>query len=454
MQRRAFLQAAARRSAALIAAAARPASRRDAAVRPRPASRGGSRLLGRDGAQAGRSGADQPRARHAESRRCPSKRRRAPTAPPVTHLEAVGRLLAGLAPGSSCRADDSEEGRLRGAVRDLARQGLAQALDPASPDRLNFTDGGQPLVDAAFLAHAVLRAPRALRDALEPATRERLIAALESTRRIQPGFNNWLLFSATVEAALAAARRRRGIVCASTTRCGSTSSGTRATGSTATARSFIGTTTTASSSTRCCWTCSTRSVTRSPAWQRAAGAGAAAGRALRHDPGAPDRAPTARSRQSAARSPTAPAPSRRWRRSRCGAGSSRRSSRRRCAAALTAVLRRTLDAPGTFDAAGLAAHRPRRPPAGHRRALHLHRQPVSLRHGAAAARPAVHRSVLGGARRNPGPRSGRGRARPSPSITPWRVARLVDCLRVENSRNEPITLPTLRTTSSCSTSTP
>jgi hypothetical protein len=48
----------------------------------------------------------------------------------------------------------------------------------------------------------VLRAPRALREALDPATSRHLIAALESTRAITPGFNNWLLFSATVEAGL------------------------------------------------------------------------------------------------------------------------------------------------------------------------------------------------------------------------------------------------------------
>ncbi|MDF3059767.1 MAG: hypothetical protein K0R17_3982 [Rariglobus sp.] len=58
------------------------------------------------------------------------------------------------------------------------------------------------LVDAAFLAHALLRAPQALFASLPEVTRERLHAALRSTRTVQPGFNNWLLFSAMVEAAL------------------------------------------------------------------------------------------------------------------------------------------------------------------------------------------------------------------------------------------------------------
>ena len=41
-----------------------------------------------------------------------------------------------------------------------------------------------------------------LQQRLDPATRGRLVAAFESARVIQPGFNNWLLFAATVEAAL------------------------------------------------------------------------------------------------------------------------------------------------------------------------------------------------------------------------------------------------------------
>jgi hypothetical protein len=120
----------------------------------------------------------------------------------VTHLEAIGRLLAGLGPWIELPADGTAEGKLRAEYAELARQAIARAVDPASPDYLNFTRERQPLVDAAFLAEAVLRAPRALRESLDPSTRRNLIAALEATRIISPGFNNWLLFSATVEAAL------------------------------------------------------------------------------------------------------------------------------------------------------------------------------------------------------------------------------------------------------------
>jgi hypothetical protein len=120
----------------------------------------------------------------------------------VTHLEALGRLIAGIAPWIELRADSTAEGRLRAQYAALARRAIARAVDPASPDFMNFTRDRQPLVDAAFLAQGILRAPRELRDALDAMTRRQLIAALESTRPIQPSFNNWLLFSATVEAGL------------------------------------------------------------------------------------------------------------------------------------------------------------------------------------------------------------------------------------------------------------
>lgn len=120
----------------------------------------------------------------------------------VTHLEALGRLLAGIAPWLEGEGGSADEQALRVRYRALVHRGLAQALDPAGPDRMNFTDGGQPLVDAAFLAEALLRAPRALQQGVDGEVRARLIAAFEAARVIQPGFNNWLLFAATVEAAL------------------------------------------------------------------------------------------------------------------------------------------------------------------------------------------------------------------------------------------------------------
>jgi hypothetical protein len=120
----------------------------------------------------------------------------------TTHLEAVGRLLAGIAPWLELEPDGTDEGRLRDHLRQLTRDGLRQGLDPTSPDALNFRQGAHPVVDAAYLGLAVLRAPR-LFATLEPTTSGRLIEAIQATRTIRPGFNNWLLFPATVEATLA-----------------------------------------------------------------------------------------------------------------------------------------------------------------------------------------------------------------------------------------------------------
>ncbi len=81
----------------------------------------------------------------------------------VTHLEALGRLVAGLAPWIDLAPDDTAEGRLRADYAARTRRAIARAVDPASPDFLNFTRERQPLVDAAFLAQGILRARRANR---------------------------------------------------------------------------------------------------------------------------------------------------------------------------------------------------------------------------------------------------------------------------------------------------
>src|SRR4051812_34147554 len=119
-----------------------------------------------------------------------------------TYLEAIGRLLTGISPWLESGQDGGSEGELRQRYCKLARQAIAAAVDPASPDHMNFTEGSQPVVDAAFLALAVLRAPVQLWGLLDAPTKRQLVEALRSTRVIRPGFNNWLLFSATIEAFL------------------------------------------------------------------------------------------------------------------------------------------------------------------------------------------------------------------------------------------------------------
>ncbi len=170
-------------------------------------------------------------------------------------LEAFGRSMLGLAPWLELdpAALSSEERKLQSGMRRKAVRCLEMAADPDSPDFMNFTDGGQPLVDAAFLAHALVRAQKALAGrgiaaaeadesvpgqcagktagyrleaeaagaaktaAMQPdgtgadmaaplsasgRTRRHLADALRATRRIAAVNTNWLFFSAMVEAGL------------------------------------------------------------------------------------------------------------------------------------------------------------------------------------------------------------------------------------------------------------
>ncbi len=116
------------------------------------------------------------------------------------HLEVFGRLMAGIAPWLELGIDTTEEGIIRKKQLELALKSIENAVDPKADDFMNFTKGSQPLVDAAFLAQAFLRAPNQLWEPLPAQVKKNVIHAFESTRIIRPYYNNWLLFSATIEA--------------------------------------------------------------------------------------------------------------------------------------------------------------------------------------------------------------------------------------------------------------
>jgi hypothetical protein len=122
----------------------------------------------------------------------------------VTHLEAFGRLLYGIAPWLAVEYLSGDELTLQQEFSRLAQLSLDAATDPwSSPDFMNFSEGGQPLVDAAFLAQGILRAPKVLWEPLEPRVKKQIIAALKSSRKNPtPTKNNWVMFAATVESAL------------------------------------------------------------------------------------------------------------------------------------------------------------------------------------------------------------------------------------------------------------
>ena len=119
------------------------------------------------------------------------------------HLEALGRTLCGIAPWLELDGLTGEEAEIQAEYRELTRKAIANAVNPESPDFMNFTEGyGQALVDAAFLAHGIVRAPKQLFRALDEQTKRNLVGALRATRKFTPFVMNWLFFSAMVEAAL------------------------------------------------------------------------------------------------------------------------------------------------------------------------------------------------------------------------------------------------------------
>lgn len=121
----------------------------------------------------------------------------------VAHLEAVGRLICGIAPWLELGPDNTPEGQVRKKYIDLAVKGLKNAVNPSSPDYLVFgKPNSQPLVDAAFLAQGLLRARTQLWGNLDDQAKEWMITELKRSRTIKPYESNWLLFASTVEAAL------------------------------------------------------------------------------------------------------------------------------------------------------------------------------------------------------------------------------------------------------------
>jgi hypothetical protein len=122
----------------------------------------------------------------------------------VCYLEAFGRTLCGIAPWLELGADESEEGLLRAQYIEMALNGIANAVDPDSPDYLVFgkSHGYQALVDAAFFAHGLIRAPEQLWENLDESVKSNVITELKRSREIPPWNNNWLLFAGMVEAAI------------------------------------------------------------------------------------------------------------------------------------------------------------------------------------------------------------------------------------------------------------
>jgi hypothetical protein len=120
----------------------------------------------------------------------------------VTCLEAVARTLSGIAPWLEHGPAEGDEGRLRARFTDLARNAIDTGVAKGSPGYLHFGEDRQTIVDAGFLALALVRAPRSLRESLSAPARKQLADGLRATREQLAAFSNWLLFAGMVEACL------------------------------------------------------------------------------------------------------------------------------------------------------------------------------------------------------------------------------------------------------------
>ncbi len=122
----------------------------------------------------------------------------------VAYMEAFGRLISGLAPFLTLPDDDTAEGKIRKRLRSQAQQSLANAVNPESPDYLYWgsPQTRQPLVDAAYIAQALLVAPKVLWEPMDEKTKQRIVHEFKTIRQIKPFDNNWILFAATIESFL------------------------------------------------------------------------------------------------------------------------------------------------------------------------------------------------------------------------------------------------------------
>lgn len=122
----------------------------------------------------------------------------------VVYMEAFGRLIAGIAPFLRLPAADNAEGLVRKTLLVQTQESLAHAFDPSGPDYLYWgsPNSRQPLVDAAYIAQALLAAPDVLWEPLDSITRQRVITEFVRIRQIIPYNNNWVLFAAMIESFL------------------------------------------------------------------------------------------------------------------------------------------------------------------------------------------------------------------------------------------------------------
>jgi hypothetical protein len=115
----------------------------------------------------------------------------------VAYLEAFGRTFSGIAPWLNNEGGEKEEITLRNQYREWTLKAIANAVNPSAKDYMKW-DGGQPLVDASFVAIGLIRCPWIWQH-LDTTIQRQVVKAFITTRSTVPVYSNWLLFSAMIE---------------------------------------------------------------------------------------------------------------------------------------------------------------------------------------------------------------------------------------------------------------
>lgn len=115
----------------------------------------------------------------------------------VKYLEAFGRTFSGIAPWINAEGGSKEEVSLRNQYRQWSLKGIVNAVNPSAKDYMEW-EGGQPLVDASFLALGLIRCPWVWHH-LDSSSQKQIVTAFMLTRNTVPVYSNWLLFSAMIE---------------------------------------------------------------------------------------------------------------------------------------------------------------------------------------------------------------------------------------------------------------
>jgi hypothetical protein len=116
----------------------------------------------------------------------------------VSYLEAFGRTLSGIAPWLNAEGGSKGETDLRNQYRQWTIKAIDNATDSTAKDYMVWK-GGQPLVDASFVAFGLIRCPW-LWEHLDEKVKQQVINCLRTTRSAVPVYSNWILFTAIIEA--------------------------------------------------------------------------------------------------------------------------------------------------------------------------------------------------------------------------------------------------------------